>query len=100
MKRRWSWPPLSCDVRAADGHVADPERQAYLAGHIEAVRQAILLGVPVEGYFAWSLLDNFEWAEGYARRFGLIYVDYPTLERTPKGSFAWYRSFLAAQRGS
>ncbi len=87
------------DVRAPDGRVADPERQAYLAGHIEAVRQAILLGVPVEGYFAWSLLDNFEWAEGYARRFGLIYVDYPSLERTPKGSFAWYRGFLAAQRG-
>ena len=86
------------DVRGHDGHVSDPEREAYLAGHIEAVRQAIALGVPVEGYFAWSLLDNFEWAQGYSKRFGLVYVDYPTLERIPKESFYWYRDFIAGQR--
>ena len=50
------------------------------------------------GYFAWSLLDNFEWAWGYWKRFGLIYIDYATLERVPKGSFYWYRDFVAAQR--
>ena len=57
-------------------------------------------GVPVAGYFVWSLLDNFEWAHGYARRFGLVYVDYQTLERIPKSSFHWYRDFLAATSGS
>ena len=86
------------DVRSHDGRVRDPERQSYLAAHIEAVRKAIALGVPVRGYFAWSLLDNFEWAQGYSRRFGLVYLDYPTLERIPKASFGWYRDFLAAQR--
>jgi beta-glucosidase len=86
------------DVRSHDGRVRDPERQSYLSAHIEAVRKAIALGVPVQGYFAWSLLDNFEWAQGYSRRFGLVYLDYPTLERIPKASFGWYRDFLAAQR--
>ena len=50
------------------------------------------------GYFTWSLLDNFEWAWGYWKRFGLIYIDYPTLERVPKGSFYWYRDLIAAHR--
>jgi len=86
------------DVRGHDGSVHDPERQAYLASHIEAIRVAATLGVPVRGYFAWSLLDNFEWAWGYSRRFGLIYVDYPTLERVPKASFEWYRDFISRQR--
>ena len=53
---------------------------------------------PLRGYFAWSLLDNFEWAWGYWKRFGLVYVDYATLERVPKGSFYWYRDYIAAQR--
>ena len=52
----------------------------------------------MQGYFVWSLLDNFEWAHGYSKRFGIVYVDYPTLERVPKGSFGWYRSFIADQR--
>ena len=55
-------------------------------------------GVPVKGYFVWSLLDNFEWAHGYSKRFGLVYVDYPTLERVPKASFSWYRDLIVAQR--
>ena len=86
------------DVRGHDGSVQDPERQAYLASHLEAIRVAATLGVPVRGYFAWSLLDNFEWAWGYSRRFGLIYIDYPTLERIPKASFEWYREFIAHRR--
>ena len=72
------------DARAHDGSVRDPERRDYLASHVDALGRAIAAGVPVEGYFAWSLLDNFEWAHGYARRFGLVYVDFPTLERDPE----------------
>ena len=76
----------------------DPERQAYLDEHLAAVGRAVDDGVPVRGYFVWSLLDNFEWAEGYWKRFGIVYVDFPTLERVPKGSYYWYRDFIAAQR--
>jgi beta-glucosidase len=86
------------DLRGHDGRVRDPERQAYLEQHIEAVARAVEDGVPVSGYFVWSLLDNFEWQHGYAKRFGIVYVDYPTLERVPKGSFEWYRDFIAGQR--
>jgi beta-glucosidase len=86
------------DVRLHDGSVSDPERIEYLAGHLAAVARAIAAGAPVRGYYVWSLLDNFEWAAGYAKRFGIVYVDYPTLERVPKGSFYWYRDFIAAQR--
>jgi len=81
-----------------NGTVADPERTSYLDRHVAAVAQAIDHGVPVEGYFVWSLLDNFEWARGYAPRFGLVYVDYGTLERVPKQSYHWYREFIARQR--
>ncbi len=73
-----------------DGKVHDPERIAYLEGHLDAVARAREDGVDVRGYFCWSLLDNFEWAEGYTQRFGLVHVDYDTLARTPKDSFAWY----------
>jgi beta-glucosidase len=62
--------------------------------HLAALRQAVGDGVPVKGYFAWSLLDNFEWAEGYLRRFGLVHVDYATQRRTLKESAQWYRAFL------
>lgn len=86
------------DLRGHDGHIHDPERQAYLATYIDSVGRAIEAGVPVRGYFVWSLLDNFEWAEGYSKRFGLVYVDYPTLERVPKDSFDWYRRLIAANR--
>jgi beta-glucosidase len=86
------------DVRGHDGHVHDPERTAYLESHIGAVARAVDDGAPVKGYFVWSLLDNFEWAHGYSKRFGLIYVDYPTLERVPKDSFYWYRDFIASRR--
>jgi len=83
------------DAPAADGSIPDSARRRYLALHIAALHQAIASGVDVRGYFAWSLLDNFEWAEGYARRFGLAYVDFKTLERRWKSSGHWYREFLA-----
>ncbi|CAA9574979.1 MAG: GH1 / GH5_19 [uncultured Thermomicrobiales bacterium] len=72
--------------RVIDGRVADPRRTAYLAGHLRAVHDAIAVGSPVEGYFAWSALDNFEWAEGYGKRFGIVHVDYETQGRTIKDS--------------
>ncbi|MEU0965524.1 GH1 family beta-glucosidase [Streptomyces sp. NPDC005917] len=74
----------------ADGRVHDPERIAYLRGHLEAVRRAVTDGADVRGYYLWSLMDNFEWAYGYAKRFGMVHVDYGTLERTPKSSARWY----------
>jgi beta-glucosidase len=73
-----------------EGTVEDPERIAYLQGHLQAVRRAITDGVPMHGYFAWSLLDNFEWAHGYSKRFGLVFVDYGTQRRIPKRSAQWY----------
>jgi len=86
------------DVRVHDGRVHDPERTAYLQAHVGAVGRAIADGAPVKGYFVWSFLDNFEWAMGYAKRFGLVYVDYPTLERVPKDSFHWYRDLIGSRR--
>lgn len=81
-----------------NGQVSDPARIRYLHSHISAVADAIAAGVDVRGYFAWSLLDNFEWASGYAKRFGIVYVDYATQERIPKESAYWYRDLLAAAR--
>ena len=84
----------------SNGKVEDPRRISYVDGHLDAIARAIEDGVPVQGYFLWSLLDNFEWSFGYSRRFGIVYVDYATLERVPKASYGWYRDFIAAQRGS
>ncbi|MEV6568750.1 GH1 family beta-glucosidase [Streptomyces kronopolitis] len=75
----------------------DAERITFLDGHLRALHAAMEAGVEVHGYFVWSLLDNFEWAEGYARRFGLVHVDYATLERTPKASYRWLRDALREQ---
>jgi beta-glucosidase len=75
--------------------VDDDERVGYLREHLSACRRAIAQGVDVRGYFVWSLLDNFEWAYGYSRRFGIIYVDYATGSRIPKGSAHWYREVIA-----
>ncbi|MFL6012501.1 MAG: GH1 family beta-glucosidase [Gaiellaceae bacterium] len=86
------------DVRVHDGHVHDPERTAFLASHIEAVARAVKDGAPVKGYFVWSLFDNFEWAFGYSKRFGIVYIDYATLERVPKDSFYWYRDLIGSRR--
>jgi beta-glucosidase len=79
-----------------DGRVLDPERIAYLDAHLRAAEAAIEQGVRLRGYFTWSLLDNFEWALGYSRRFGLIYVEYGTQRRVPKASYDWYREVIAA----
>ncbi|WP_236240823.1 glycoside hydrolase family 1 protein [Streptomyces sp. CC228A] len=78
------------DAVGPDGSVHDPERVAYLHGHLEAVHRAVESGADVRGYFLWSLLDNFEWAYGYAKRFGAVHVDYATQTRTPKASAHWY----------
>ena len=82
------------DVLTADGRVHDAERLSYLQRHLAALKDAIAAGVPVQGYFAWSLLDNFEWAEGYLRRFGIAYVDYASQRRILKDSGLWYGQFL------
>jgi beta-glucosidase len=79
-----------------DGTVDDPQRIAYYQGHLEATADAIADGAPLDGYFAWSLLDNFEWAFGYTKRFGLVYVDYDTQARIPKASARWYRDVIDA----
>jgi beta-glucosidase len=88
------------DTRVHDGRVHDPERTSYLETYIGAVGKAVAEGAPVKGYFVWSLLDNFEWAEGYSKRFGIVYIDYPTLERVPKDSFYWYRDLIGGRRGA
>jgi beta-glucosidase len=81
-----------------DGRVSDPRRVSYLREHVAAVERAIEHGAPVAGYLVWSLLDNFEWAEGYRRRFGLVYVDFETQRRIVKDSGRWYAGFIAGQR--
>lgn len=78
------------DEVGPDGTVHDPERAAYVHAHLDAVHRAIADGADVRGYFLWSLMDNFEWAYGYAKRFGAIHVDYESLARTPKSSARWY----------
>ncbi|GAA4590789.1 GH1 family beta-glucosidase [Planotetraspora phitsanulokensis] len=77
-----------------DGRVRDDDRIAYLRDHLVAMHRAIEEGARVEGYHVWSLLDNFEWAEGYGQRFGIVYVDYATLSRHPKDSALWYRDVI------
>jgi beta-glucosidase len=84
------------DAAGPDGSVEDADRIAYLDGHLRAARRLIADGVDLRGYFAWSLLDNFEWAEGYAKRFGLVHVDYATQRRTPKASARWFAAVTRA----
>jgi beta-glucosidase len=92
--------PASLDGKQLD----DAERVDYLASHIAAAARALEEGVPLEGYFAWSLLDNFEWEKGLGQRFGIVHVDYATLERRPKASAGWYAALMrahhAANRGA
>jgi len=82
--------------RRDNGTVADPSRIAYVDRHLAAIGRAMDEGISVHGYFLWSLLDNFEWAFGFSKRFGIVYVDFDTLERVPKASYAWYRDLVAA----
>jgi beta-glucosidase len=79
------------------GEVPDHERIAYLKAYTFALREAVAAGANVRGYFVWSLLDNFEWGAGYANRFGLVYVDYPTQRRIPKESAHWYARLIHAE---
>ncbi|MFI9328610.1 GH1 family beta-glucosidase [Kitasatospora sp. NPDC052868] len=86
------------DTVGPDGSVHDPERTAYLERHLAACARAVAKGAPLAGYFAWSLLDNFEWAYGYDKRFGLVHVDYATQQRTVKTSGRRYAELIAAHR--
>jgi beta-glucosidase len=86
--------------RLVGGRVADAERIGYLRRHIAAMADALASGVDVRGYFVWSLLDNFEWADGYSKRFGIVFVDYATQRRTLKDSAFWYRAFCSRARAA
>jgi len=80
------------------GAIVDNDRIAFLKGYINAMNDAAAEGADIRGYFVWSLLDNFEWDSGYAARFGLVYIDYPTQKRTPKASFDWYKGLIKIAR--
>jgi beta-glucosidase len=84
------------DTVGDGGRVADPRRVEYLHGHFLAAHRALVEGVPLRGYFVWSLLDNFEWGQGFTKRFGLVWVDFATQQRIPKDSALWYRDVAAA----
>jgi beta-glucosidase len=84
------------DWVAADGQVHDPQRIDFTRAYLRELSAAIAAGVPVQAYFHWSLLDNFEWAHGYKQRFGLVHVDFATQKRTPKDSARWYRDVIAS----
>jgi beta-glucosidase len=79
---------------ASEAVVDDPLRVAYLRDHLRAAHAAVEQGVDLRGYFAWSLLDNFEWAEGFSKRFGLYHVDFATQQRSPKASARFYREVI------
>src|SRR5262245_30441689 len=86
------------DLVAADGRVYDSDRVRFLRTYLRELQRATADGVPVKGYFHWSLMDNFEWIDGFGNRFGLIYVDFASQQRTPKASAAWFRE--AAMRNA
>ena len=101
LHRDYSLPPIYLTENGAafkdhivEGKVHDSQRVDFISRHINAVGDAMLQGVDVRGYMLWSLLDNFEWASGYEKRFGIIHVDYATQKRTLKDSALWYREFL------
>jgi beta-glucosidase len=111
ISREWPAPPLVVTENGAafvdevvagpDGVVVDdPRRADYLRRHVASVQDAVAAGVDVRGYFAWSLLDNFEWAWGYTQTFGIVHVDLATQRRTPKASFAAYRDLVRAARSA
>jgi beta-glucosidase len=84
------------DAVGPDGRVHDEARIDYLRGHLTAMHRAISDGADVRGYYLWSFMDNFEWALGYSKRFGIVHVDYATQSRTPKDSAAWYTGVVEA----
>jgi beta-glucosidase len=85
----------SDDVITAEGRIEDTDRVMYLRNHLTQLHRAAAEGYPIKGYFLWSLMDNFEWADGYSKRFGIHYVDFKTQKRTPKLSAEWYREVIA-----
>ncbi len=87
------------DEVSADGHVHDVDRIKFIEGHLQAALRSIRDGSTLQGYYLWSLMDNFEWAEGYSQRFGIIYVDFATQQRIWKDSALWYRDLAQSQRG-
>ncbi|GAB3479068.1 GH1 family beta-glucosidase [Marinomonas epiphytica] len=104
LNKQFDLPPMiitengaACADTIVNGEINDEQRVRYLQGHINAVHNAIEAGVDIRGYFAWSLMDNFEWAEGYSKRFGLTYVDYKTQQRTIKRSGHAYQTMLATR---
>jgi beta-glucosidase len=88
----------AADVMMPNGHVYDTDRVMYLRNYLTQLHRAVAAGAPVKGYFLWSLLDNYEWADGYDKRFGIHYVDFKTQQRTPKLSAEWYRAVIAGNR--
>ena len=84
----------SADEIAPDGNVYDTDRVMFLRNYQTQLQRAVAEGIPVKGYFLWSLLDNFEWADGYQKRFGIVYVDFVTQKRTPKLSAAFYKQVI------
>jgi beta-glucosidase len=85
----------SDDKVSSDGHIYDLDRIMYLRNYLAQLQRATAEGVPVRGYFLWSLMDNFEWIFGFEKRFGLYHVDFETLRRTPKLSASFYRNVIA-----
>jgi len=83
------------DLRRADGRIDDTDRVMFLRNYLTHLQRAAAEGYPIKGYFLWSLLDNFEWADGYGKRFGIHYVDFKSRQRTPKLSAGWYREVIA-----
>jgi beta-glucosidase len=102
-KEDWGDPPVyvtengaAFEDRVTNGVVHDPDRTRYYQAYLAELHRAMEAGVKVKGYFAWSLLDNFEWTAGISERFGLIYVDFQSLERIPKDSARWYHNLIEA----
>jgi beta-glucosidase len=85
----------SSDVLTPEGEVYDTDRVMFLRNYLTQLHRAVSEGVPVKGYFLWSLLDNYEWADGYSKRFGIHYVDFTTQKRTPKLSATFYKQVIA-----
>ena len=88
------------DDEVVDDQVNDPARVAFLERHFDAAASAIADGVPLRGYFIWTLMDNFEWSHGTSKRFGIVHTDYKTQRRRVKASGEWYRRLIAAHRGA
>jgi len=91
---------MATDDADKDSNINDPLRIAYVQQYLQQYARAIADGVPAQGYFLWSVMDNFEWAEGYAKRFGLVHVDYASQQRTLKASAHWYRQLIATNGGN